>query len=118
MNPKPLRRIPILIASMGEQIGMRIVAEHADMWHVFGHKDQVTHKTQVLKQICSEVGRDFNSIELTTFYMPHMLGDADADPEMYLKLGIRHLIFNPQGPEWDMSLLKKLLAWRKSVTGA
>ena len=116
LNPKPVRKIPIMIASMGEQIGMRIVAEHADMWHVYGQKEQVTHKTEVLKKICDEVGRDFNEIELTTFYMPHLLGDAEGDPEQYLKLGIRHLIYITQGPEWDLSGLHKLLAWRKAIT--
>jgi probable F420-dependent oxidoreductase len=116
LNPKPLRKIPIMVASMGEQIGMRIVAEHADMWHVYGHKDQVTHKTNVLKRICEEVGRNFNEIELTTFYMPHLLGDDEGDPEAYLKLGIRHLIYINQGPDWDMKGLKDLLAWRKAYT--
>ncbi|MET0657637.1 MAG: LLM class F420-dependent oxidoreductase [Steroidobacteraceae bacterium] len=118
LNPKPLRKIPIMIASMGEQIGMRIVAEHADMWHVYGHKDQVTHKTAVLKELCQEIGRDFNSIELTTFFMPHLLGESEGDPEVYLKLGIRHLIYINQGPDWDMSGFRKLLAWRKAATGA
>jgi probable F420-dependent oxidoreductase len=117
LNPKPLRKIPIMIASMGEQIGMRIVAEHADLWHVFGHNDQVTQKTEVLKKICDEVGRDFNEIELTTYFMPHLLGDDDGDPEVYLKLGIRHLICVTQGPDWDLAPLHKLLAWRKAMTG-
>jgi probable F420-dependent oxidoreductase len=116
LNPKPLRKIPIMIASMGEQIGMRIVAEHADMWHVYGHKDQVTHKTEVLRRLCDEVGRDINTIELTTFFMPHLLGDAEGDPNVYLSLGIRHLIYITQGPEWDLSGLHHLLAWRKATT--
>ena len=116
LNPKPLRKIPIMIASMGEQIGMRIVAEHADLWHVYGPREQVTHKTEVLKKICDEVGRDFNTLELTTFFMPHLLGDDEGDPEVYLKLGIRHLIYITQGPDWDLSGLHKLLAWRKAMT--
>jgi hypothetical protein len=106
-----------MIASMGEQIGLRLVAEHADMWHVYGHKDQVTHKTNVLKSICDEAKRDFNTIELTTFHVPQYLGSDDADPGVYLKLGIRHIIGLAQGPDWSLDGLKDLLAWRKSVTG-
>ena len=92
LNPKPLRKVPIIIASMGEQIGLRIVADHADMWHVFGHKDQVTHKTDVLKSICNEVGRDFNEIELTTYFMPQYLGTLnrlDLGPCLLCTLGGR-----------------------------
>ena len=117
LNPKPVKKIPILIASMGEQIGMRIVAEHADMWHVYGHQDQVTHKTAVLKRICDEVGRDFGTIEMTTFFVPQLLGAADNDPEHYLKLGIRNIIAITQGPDWEFTELRTLLQWRKAVTG-
>jgi probable F420-dependent oxidoreductase len=116
LNPPPIRKIPMMIASMGEKIGMRIVAEHADMWHVYGPKDQVIHKTNVLKNICDEMGRDFGEIELTTFFMPHLLGDSEGDPETFLKLGIRHLIYITQGPEWDLKGLHDLLAWRKALT--
>jgi probable F420-dependent oxidoreductase len=114
--PPPLRKIPLMIASMGEQIGMRIVAEHANLWHVYGHKDQVMHKTSVLKSICAEVGRKFEDIELTTFHIPQYLGADDADPSVYLKLGIRHIVGLTQGPEWSLDGLKELLAWRKAVT--
>jgi alkanesulfonate monooxygenase SsuD/methylene tetrahydromethanopterin reductase-like flavin-dependent oxidoreductase (luciferase family) len=31
LNPPPMGKLPLLIASMGEKIGMRVVAEHADM---------------------------------------------------------------------------------------
>jgi probable F420-dependent oxidoreductase len=115
LNPQPLRKIPIMIASMGEQIGMRIVAEHADMWHVYGHFDQVTQKTAVLKTLCEEAGRDFNEIELTTFYFPEMLGETEGNPTAFLDLGIRHMIVPTQGPDWDLTNLRKLLAWRKSL---
>jgi probable F420-dependent oxidoreductase len=117
LNPPPVKKIPILIASMGEQIGMRIVAEHADMWHVYGHRDQVTRKTEVLKRICDEVGRDFNAIEMTTFFVPQLLGADDNDPSHYLKLGIRNLIAITQGPDWDFKELRTLLQWRKGLTG-
>jgi probable F420-dependent oxidoreductase len=117
LNPKPLRKIPIMIASMGEQIGMRIVAEHADLWHVYGHKEQVAHKTEVLKKLCDEVGRNFDEIELTTFHIPQYLGSADADPGIYLDMGIRNIIGNTQGPDWNLDGIKDLLAWRKAITG-
>ena len=117
LNPPPLRRIPLMIASMGEQIGMRIVAEHADLWHVYGHRAQVAHKTAVLRQLCDEIGRDFASLELTTFYIPELLGGDDADPQVYLDLGIRHLIVVAQGPDWDLAGLKRLLAWRRALDG-
>lgn len=115
LNPPPVRKIPMLIASMGEKIGMRIVAEHADMWHVYGHMEQIIQKTAALKKICDEVGRDFNEIELTTFYFPELLGDKDLEPDAYLKLGIKHLIAVTQGPHWDFSVLRKLLDWRKAA---
>ena len=115
LNPKPLREIPLLIASMGEQIGMRIVAEHANMWHGYGLPDQVRHKVEVLKRLCDEAGRDIREIELTTFYNPHILGEADSDPNVYLGMGIRHISTVTQGPDWDFSVLRELLAWRKSL---
>jgi probable F420-dependent oxidoreductase len=116
LNPPPIRQIPIMIASMGEQIGMRIVAEHADIWHVYGYNDQIAHKTEVLKRLCDEAGRDFNEIELSTFYNPHILGPDAADPSVYPKLGIRNIITVTQGPDWDFTVLKQLLDWRNTLS--
>lgn len=114
LNPPPIGKIPLLIPSMGEQIGLRIVAEFADMWHVYGPLEKIAQKTEVLKQHCAEVGRDFNEIELTTWYFPNIL-EQDIDPIEFVKLGIRNIIQLQYGPEWDTGLLKELLQWRDKL---
>ncbi len=117
LNPPPVRKIPIMIASMGEKIGMRIVAEHADRWHVYGDSEKVRHKTDVLRGLCAEVGRDFSEIELTSYFFPHLLQGKDADPQVYVDIGITHLICPFQGPDWDLGPVRELVAWRDSRDG-
>jgi alkanesulfonate monooxygenase SsuD/methylene tetrahydromethanopterin reductase-like flavin-dependent oxidoreductase (luciferase family) len=115
LNPKPVRKIPILIASMGEKIGMRIVAEHADRWHVFGDNEKIQKKTEVLKTLCKEVGREFSEIELTSYFFPYLLEGRDANPQDQVDIGITHLIYPCQGPEWDLGPVRELVKWRDSL---
>jgi len=116
LNPLPLRRIPLLIGSMGEHVGMRTVAEHADMWHLYGPVDTLRHKIEVMKRICDEVGRDFNELEIVTNYNPHLLGDKDTSPDIFLRLGIKHIVTTAQGPNWDLGVLRKLIEWRRNLS--
>jgi probable F420-dependent oxidoreductase len=118
LTPKPIGKIPIAIATMGEKIGMRIVAEHADIWHVYGPVDTVREKRDVLKRICGEVGRDFSEIQMMTSYIPEIFGGKDADPDLYLELGIQHFTVQAEGPRWDMGLLREMLAWRYALNQA
>ena len=114
LNPKPLRKIPLLIASMGEKIGMRIVAEHADLWNVVGSTEKIYNKCEVLKRLCMEIGRNYDEIETTTFCIPQV--DPTADPDiLHGKLGIKHIIAFATGPDWDLGPLKELLAWRENI---
>ena len=57
LNPAPTRHIPVLIGGGGESKTLRLVAEHADIWHGFGDAGELEHKNGVLDAWCAEVGR-------------------------------------------------------------
>jgi probable F420-dependent oxidoreductase len=116
LNPSPLRKMPVLVGSMGEKLGMRIVAEHADMWHVYGKTDVIAHKIELMKTMCAEIGRDFSEIEMTTWYSPDVLSQANPLDD-YVQMGIRNIITPTLGPDWDTGVLRELLEWRKTVSG-
>jgi|GEM_PF-17768 len=46
----------------GELRTLRIVAEHADIWHGFGDAEAIAHKHAVLDRWCERVGRDPSEI--------------------------------------------------------
>ena len=54
-----------MIGGGGEKKTLRTVARYADMWNGMGPLDVVTHKVEVLRAHCEDVGRDFAEIELT-----------------------------------------------------
>jgi alkanesulfonate monooxygenase SsuD/methylene tetrahydromethanopterin reductase-like flavin-dependent oxidoreductase (luciferase family) len=59
LNPPPTRKLPFLIASMGEKIGMRVVAEHADIWNMpGGDLADAIGRSALLDRLCNEAGRD------------------------------------------------------------
>lgn len=64
--PLPLQKhLPIVIGGAGEKKTLRIVAQYADIWNVFGTPDTVARKNDILKAHCDEVGRDETQIERT-----------------------------------------------------
>jgi alkanesulfonate monooxygenase SsuD/methylene tetrahydromethanopterin reductase-like flavin-dependent oxidoreductase (luciferase family) len=66
LDPPPIQdHLPIMIGGGGERKTLRIVAEYADMWNVFGTPDVVSHKDAVLRAHCADVGRDPATIERT-----------------------------------------------------
>jgi alkanesulfonate monooxygenase SsuD/methylene tetrahydromethanopterin reductase-like flavin-dependent oxidoreductase (luciferase family) len=108
--PPPVRNpMPIMIGGGGEQVTLRIVAQNADIWNGFGAPDRVAHKCGVLDEWCRKVGRDPAAIERSVAGIR-----ADALPKLdgYLDVGVTHLIMGISGPEWDLSLLPKLVEWR------
>jgi alkanesulfonate monooxygenase SsuD/methylene tetrahydromethanopterin reductase-like flavin-dependent oxidoreductase (luciferase family) len=62
--PRPIQdHLPIMIGGAGEKKTLRIVAQHADLWNVFGTPETVARKDAILRQHCADVGRDPSTIE-------------------------------------------------------
>jgi F420-dependent oxidoreductase-like protein len=63
-NPKPVQRPRprIWVGGAGEQLTLRVVAEHADVWNVIGAVDAVVRKAAVLDEHCAAIGRDPSTI--------------------------------------------------------
>jgi alkanesulfonate monooxygenase SsuD/methylene tetrahydromethanopterin reductase-like flavin-dependent oxidoreductase (luciferase family) len=65
LNPKPEPLPPIMIGGGGEQLTLRVVAQHADWWNGGGTRETYAHKLDVLRGHCATVGRDFDTIVKT-----------------------------------------------------
>lgn len=108
LNPAPTRKIPMLIGGGGERKTLRLVANHADIWHGFGDPDTVARKVRVLDEHCAAVGRNPDEIERSVGVQesPEQLG-----PKL-LDLGVSMFTVGVGGPDYDLSLLREWVAWR------
>ncbi|MGE5274060.1 MAG: LLM class F420-dependent oxidoreductase [Verrucomicrobiota bacterium] len=113
LNPPPLRRIPILIGGGGEKVTLRIVAEHADVWHAFGDPTTMRRKSDILDDWCAKVGRDPGEIQRSTTIS--RLTGADHDADAFLAHGFTDFIVSVQGPDWDLAPLERALTWRDGL---
>jgi probable F420-dependent oxidoreductase len=121
LNPAPTRRIPVLIGGQGERKTLRLVAQHADIWHTFTPLDQLPAKIAVLHDWCAREGRDPADIELSTGFTVRgfgpLLEGPDAASRLY-DLGFRLIAPAIDGPDYDLAPLKPLLEWRDRINGA
>ncbi len=113
MNPAPTRDIPILIGGSGERKTLRIVAEHADVWHGFGELEPLRHKVEVLDTWCAEVDRKPEMIERSTGVTASP-DDVGAD---LVAAGFSLFTVGTGGPDFDLGLLKEWIAWRDQHNG-
>ncbi|MCU1438104.1 MAG: class F420-dependent oxidoreductase [Naasia sp.] len=116
LNPAPVRDIPILIGGGGEKKTLRIVAEHADIWHSFANPAALEHKLEVLAGHAEAVGRDVAEIEISTG-VPLTFEEPRLDA--LHGLGVRLFTVGISGPDYDLEPVRRLLAWRERarVTG-
>jgi alkanesulfonate monooxygenase SsuD/methylene tetrahydromethanopterin reductase-like flavin-dependent oxidoreductase (luciferase family) len=58
--PRPIREtgIPILVGGSGERRTLRLVARYADDCNLFGDRETIRRKLEVLERHCEDVGRD------------------------------------------------------------
>jgi probable F420-dependent oxidoreductase len=123
LNPPPTRRIPILIGGGGERKTLRIVAEHADIWHGFGGATTIAHKHSVLDDWCRRVGRDPREIERSAGVspkpgrFPEDVKDYVAAAEELYAVGTRLFTVGTSGPKYDLGPVRDLVAWRDSRRG-
>ena len=63
-NPQPIQKPhpPILIGGSGEHRTLRTVAKYGDACNLFGSPETVKKKLAILRDHCTAVGREYNSI--------------------------------------------------------
>jgi probable F420-dependent oxidoreductase len=109
LNPPPTRPIPILIGGGGERKTLRLVAEHADIWHGFGDLDALAHKNEVLDRWCAELGRDPAEIERSTAASE----GPDAVGEALVAMGERLITLSTDGGAgFNLDLTRDWLEFR------
>lgn len=108
LNPPPTRPLPILIGGGGERKTLRMVAEHADVWHSFGDLDTFIRKSAVLDKWCADIGRDAREIERSIGIGMGRIERADD----YLAAGVTEFTLGLSGPDYDLESVPEWLAWR------
>jgi probable F420-dependent oxidoreductase len=113
LNPPPVRKIPVLIGGGGERKTLRMVAQHADIWHSFADAETLQRKVGILRQHCADVGRDPSEIEISAG-VPGGAPPAQAGPELR-GLGASLFTVGLGGPEPDLSGLRAWIGWRDQL---
>ncbi len=113
LNPAPTRKIPVMIGGGGVKKTLRIVAEHADIWHSFSSPEVLAEKLEILRGHGEAVGRDVSEIEIST----EVRGSSEENAEKLLELGTTMFTIGLSGPDYDIAKVKRWLAWRDSING-
>ena len=115
LSPPPTRPIPVLIGGGGERKTLRIVAEHADIWHSFSDAPTLQRKLAILARHGEEVGRDTSEIEISTKLGARM---TVADADEMVALGTTLFTIELRRPEYDLAAVRSWLDWRDQRNGS
>jgi F420-dependent oxidoreductase-like protein len=80
LAPKPVQRPhpPILIGGGGEKVTLRLAAQYADEWNVWGTPEVLKQKGAVLDRHCEAIGRDPKSIHRSANALLMLSDDREA----------------------------------------
>jgi probable F420-dependent oxidoreductase len=118
LNPSPVRRMPILIAGVGMNLTLPIVARHADSWHAFfpDRPAELEPVAAAVLRYCDVVDRDPAEIEWGLGVQPDDLDRFLAeDAPTYVEMGFTQFTLGFGGPSWSVERGANWLAWRDEV---
>ena len=102
-EPKPVQKPypPITIGGQGEQLTLRVVARHADIYNAPGISPELMrHKLDVLEEHCRTVGRDSRQIRYSWQTILRSPDEARGLRERllpYIEIGIDHFVIGLPG---------------------
>ncbi len=105
-EPKPVQTPypPFVIGGGGEQLTLRVVAKHADIWNSTGASvEEFTHKVGVLRNHCAEIGRNPEEITRSIQHPTHaddLAGTVEAI-KPYIDAGATHVVLYLSPPYPD-----------------
>ncbi|PWD49512.1 LLM class F420-dependent oxidoreductase [Serinibacter arcticus] len=114
LNPAPTRDIPILIGGSGPRKTLRLVAEHADVWHSFGDAAALRERSELLAAHGEDVGRPSSAVERS---IGVSVPPSEVADEL-LEAGATFFTVSTGGPDYDLELTKQWVAWRDERAGA
>jgi F420-dependent oxidoreductase-like protein len=102
-SPRPVSspRPRVLIGGGGERKTLRIVAKYGDACNFIGDAATVSHKVDVLRRHCDEVGRDPDKIEVTALIAVPDDAQTDAilrEAEALAAAGAQTIVVRSTGP--------------------
>ena len=109
LRPGPAGPMPLLIAGGGEQVMLRLVAEHAQMWNAIASPGQYAQKSALVDEYCGKIGRDPHEIERTA----NVGGLTPKTIDEWLKAGLQHFVLRLAQP-FDTKEVERLLKVRDS----
>ncbi|MET7767799.1 LLM class F420-dependent oxidoreductase [Nocardia sp. NPDC005366] len=86
VRPLPLQEggIPLWIAGGGEKVTLRIAAKYAQYTNFTGIPEEFTHKSELLRAHCADVGTDFDAIVRSSNFNA-AIGATEAEVEERLR---------------------------------
>jgi len=109
LRPGPAGPMPLLIAGGGEQVMLRLVAEHAQMWNSIASTGEFARKSALLDDYCRRIGRDPAEIERTA----NLGGLTPKVIDEWLKAGLQHFVLRMAHP-FETKDVERLLKVRDS----
>ena len=110
LNPPAIGPMPIMIGGTGEKVTLKLVAQHAQLWHGFGDVERYKAKAEILAGHCAAEGRDPGDIA-------HVWGIPDGRieaAEALVGAGATVLTVSTGGgddADYDLTTVKRVLDW-------